>query len=95
MLAIPRQAVRCPFAPCTAFGFKLKTPQLTKNFLQKYSAKNRMLYFENESFPSFGPEFDSFLVLVSLRQNCARIQRFHIIRVSFERKADAPIRWKH
>jgi hypothetical protein len=27
-------------------------------------------------------------------QNCARIQRFQLIRVIFERKADSPICWK-
>jgi hypothetical protein len=32
---------------------------------------------------------------ISLCQNCARIQRFQSIRVIFERKADAPIYWKH
>jgi transposase len=31
---------------------------------------------------------------IRLRQNCARIQRFHSIRVAFERKADSPIYWK-
>jgi len=29
-----------------------------------------------------------------LYQNCARIQRFHFIEDSFERKADSPICWK-
>jgi transposase len=31
---------------------------------------------------------------IRLRQNDARIQRFHSIRVAFERKADSPIYWK-
>jgi hypothetical protein len=37
----------------------------------------------------------SYQVLVSLCHNCARILSFPRIRVSFERKADAPICWKH
>ncbi len=36
-----------------------------------------------------------YLVLVSLCGNCARTVSFPFIGVSFERKADAPICWKH
>jgi hypothetical protein len=35
-----------------------------------------------------------FVVPVPLCTNCARIERFHINRVSVERKAGSPIYWK-
>jgi|GEM_PF-6358604 len=31
---------------------------------------------------------------ILLYQNCAKIQRFHSIRVTLERKADSPICWE-
>jgi len=59
--------------------------------------------------PSFSRQSIGFITRVLLRvfailrptnrfpgscTNCARIQRFHSIRVTFERKADSPICWK-